>query len=143
MAGSFRKILKKPDAGILVQEMVDGGVEVVLSCLRKTDFGPVLTVGLGGMGIELFQDVAHLSLPADPAQVERALRNLKLWTLLNGFRGKPKADIAALTAAAVRFGDMFAAMPAVDEFEVNPLMVLPAGAGVLAVDALISLNTGR
>jgi succinyl-CoA synthetase beta subunit len=118
--------------------MVDGGVEVVLAGMRKTDFGPVLTVGLGGMGIELFRDVAHLALPADAAQVENALRKLKLWNLLNGFRGKPKADIAALTEAAVRFGDMFMAMPDVDEFEVNPLMVRAEGNGVVAVDALVS-----
>lgn len=138
LADSFRKTLKKPDAGILIQEMVDRGVEVVLSCLRNTDFGPVLTVGLGGMGIELFRDVVHLALPTDATQVGNALRNLKLWTLLKGFRGKPKADIAALTEAAVRFGDMFLAMPNVDEFEVNPLMVLPEGSGLVAVDALIS-----
>lgn len=140
LAASFRKTLEKPDAGILVQEMVDGGVEVVLSCLQKTDFGPVLTIGLGGMGIELFRDVAHLALPADATQVGNALQKLKLWTLLNGFRGRPKADIKALTDAAVRFGDLFMAMPDVDEFEVNPLMVLPEGKGVVAVDALVSLS---
>ena len=140
LAASFRETLGKPDAGILVQEMIDGGIEVVLSCLRQTDFGPVLTVGLGGMGIELFRDVAHLALPADATQVSNALRKLKLWTLLNGFRGRPKADIAALTSAAVRFGDMFMAMPDVEEFEVNPLMVLPEGKGVVAVDALVSLK---
>jgi len=55
-----------------------------------------------------------------------------------GFRGKPKADIAALTEAAVRFGDAFMAMPDVDEFEVNPLMVMPEGKGVVAVDSLVS-----
>ena len=138
LAASFRTTLGKPDAGILVQEIVDGGIEVVLSCLRKTDFGPVLTIGLGGMGIELFRDVAHLALPTDATQIGNALRKLKLWTLLNGFRSKPKADIAALTEAAVWFGDMFLAMLDVDEFEVNPLMVLPEGKGMVAVDALVS-----
>jgi acyl-CoA synthetase (NDP forming) len=138
-AASFRKVLNKPDAGILVQEMIDGGVEVVLSCLRKTDFGPILTVGLGGMGIELFRDVAHLALPVDERSVRNALKTLKLWALLEGFRGKPRADIEALVGAAVKFGDMFLAMPDLQEFEVNPLMVLPAGEGVSAVDALVSM----
>ena len=138
-AAAFRKILNKPDAGILVQDMIDGGVEVVLSCLRKTDFGPVLTVGLGGMGIELFRDVAHLALPADERTVRNALQRLKLWTLLEGFRGKPRADIEALVEAAIRFGNMFLVMPEVAEFEVNPLLVLPAGDGVTAVDALVSM----
>ena len=122
--------------------MVGGGVETVLSCLRNTDFGPVMTIGLGGIGIELFRDVAHLALPTDGAQLRNALRKLKLWTLLEGYRGKPRADIEALTAAAVRFGDMFLAMPEIAEFEINPLMVLPAGEGVLAVDALVALNEG-
>ncbi len=141
-ASAFREALKKPNAGILVQEMVGGGVETVLSCLRNTDFGPVMTIGLGGIGIELFRDVAHLALPTDGAQLRNALRKLKLWTLLEGYRGKPRADIEALTAAAVRFGDMFLAMPEIAEFEINPLMVLPAGEGVLAVDALVALNEG-
>ncbi len=141
-ASAFRKNLKKPDASILVQEMVGDGVETVLSCLRNTDFGPVMTIGLGGIGIELFRDVAHLALPTDRAQVGNALRKLKLWTLLGGYRGKPRADIEALTGAAVRFGNMFLAMPEVVEFEINPLMVRPAGEGVLAVDALVSLNEG-
>ena len=97
-----------------------------------------MTVGLGGMGIELFRDVAHPALPVDATQVRRALRKLKLWTLLEGFRGAPRADIDALVEAAVRFGDMFLAMPTVAEFEINPLIVMPEGGGVTAVDALVS-----
>ena len=139
-ARSFREILDDPDVGILVQEMVVGGIEVVLSCLRRTDFGPILTVGLGGIGIELFRDVAHLALPVDEGSVEEALARLKLWTLLQGYRGKPKADIGALTAAAVRFGGMFIGMHDVDEFEINPLIILPQGEGVCAVDALVTLK---
>ena len=142
-AAAFRDALKKPEAGILVQEMVQDGVEVVLSCLRDTDFGPVLTIGLGGIGIELFRDVAHLALPIDETQVRAALQKLKLATLLAGFRGKPAADIDALTAAAVRFSDLFLAMPDIAEFEINPLFVLPAGQGLRAVDALISLKPGK
>jgi len=141
-AAEFRKVLKNPDAGILVQEMVGGGVEAVLSCIRNTDFGPVMAIGLGGIGIELFRDVTYFALPVDGAQVRRALGKLKLWTLLTGFRGAPKADIDALVEAAVRFGDSFLAMPDVAEIEINPLMVLPvvlpAGQGVSAIDALVS-----
>lgn len=140
-AVAFRKALNKPDAGILVQEMVGSGVETVLSCLRNTDFGPVMTIGLGGMGIELFRDVAHLALPTDSTQVLDALRKLKLWSLLEGFRGTPRADIDALVKAAVTFGDMFLMMPEVTEFEINPLMVLPEGEGVWVVDALVSVNS--
>jgi acyl-CoA synthetase (NDP forming) len=137
-ASAFRETLGNPDAGILAQEMVGGGIETVMSCLRNTDFGPVLTLGLGGVGIELFRDVAYLALPAGQSEVRRALEKLKLWMLLQGYRGAPAADIDALVSAAVKFGDTFLAMPEVAEFEINPLMVMPANEGVVAVDALVS-----
>jgi acyl-CoA synthetase (NDP forming) len=136
-AADFRLRLNRPDLNILVQEMVSGGIEVVLSCLRKTDFGPVLSIGSGGVAIELYRDVVHLALPVSPAEVLAALGRLKLWTLLQGYRGQPRADIEALADAAVRFGDMFMATPDVTEFEINPLLVRPEGGGVVAVDALV------
>lgn len=140
LASDFRRRLEKPRAGILVQEMVGDGVEVVLSCLRQTDFGPVLSIGMGGIAIELYRDVTHLALPVSKAQVEAALRKLKLWTVLQGYRGKPPADVEALVEAAVRFGDAFLASPAVVEFEINPVIVLPRGQGLRAVDALVKAN---
>jgi hypothetical protein len=137
-AAEFRQRLAKPDMGVLVQEMVDGGVEVVLSCMRQTDFGPVISIGTGGVAIELYRDVAHLALPVSAEQVLTALRKLKLWTLLQGFRGKPAADVDALARAAVRFGDMFLASPDVSELEINPVIVGRQGEGLSAVDALVT-----
>lgn len=140
LAGQFRERMGKPLAGILVQEMVGDGVEVVLSCLRNADFGPVISIGTGGVAIELYRDVSYLALPVSEEQVLSALRKLKLWTLLEGFRGKPAADVAALARAAVRFGDMFLASPEVREFEINPVMVKKSGEGLAAVDALVTLS---
>lgn len=141
-AAAIRNILERPGTGVLVQEMSAGGVETVLSCLRGTDFGPVMTIGLGGIGIELFRDVVHTALPVDRAWLLQALSKLRLWTLLEGFRGAPRADIEALVNAAARFGDQFLAMPEVGEFEINPLLVLPQGHGVLALDALVTSAAG-
>jgi hypothetical protein len=118
--------------------MVGDGVEVVLACLRNTDFGPVISIGMGGIAIELFRDVTYLALPVCEEQVLAALRKLKLWTLLQGFRGKPMADVAALARAAVRFGDLFLASPQVQEFEINPVIVRKQGDGLAAVDALVT-----
>lgn len=141
-ANRIRMALGKPQAQVLVQEMVSGGVEVVLAVTRNADFGPVLAVGLGGVAVELFRDVAWLSLPTEPARVRAALSRLKLGTVLRGFRGKPPADADALVAAAVALGDSFVVtLPALDEMEINPLLVMPAGNGVLAVDALFKLKT--
>ncbi len=142
-ATEFRRRLGKPGAGVLVQEMVDEGVEVVLSCLRQTDFGPVISIGTGGTAIELYRDVVHLALPVSEAQVLSALRTLKLWTLLQGFRGKRPADTDALLRAAVQFGDQFLASPDVVEFEINPVIVRPQGHGLNAVDALVKITTGN
>lgn len=140
IAADFRKRLGKPNAGILVQEMVGDGIEVVLSCLRNTDFGPILSIGSGGIAIELYRDVTNLALPVTRDQVIAALGKLKLWTLLQGFRGKPPADIDALADAAVRFGDMFLATPDAQEYEINPVMVGAKGKGIRAVDALVSIK---
>ncbi|HSV83093.1 MAG TPA: acetate--CoA ligase family protein [Ramlibacter sp.] len=140
LAAQFRQRMGKPQAGILVQEMVGDGVEVVLSCLRNTDFGPVISIGMGGVAIELFRDVAYLALPVSEEQVVAALRKLKLWTLLQGFRGKPAADVATLARAAVRFGDLFLASPEVQEFEINPVIVKKQGEGLAAVDALVTVR---
>jgi acetate---CoA ligase (ADP-forming) len=140
-AADFRKRLGKPNAGVLVQEMVQGGVEVVLSCLRNSDFGPIISIGTGGIAVELYRDVTHLLLPTSPDQVIAALKKLKLWTLLQGFRGKPPADVDALVRATVQFGDMFLATPDVAEFEINPLIVKGRGEGLAAVDALVALKS--
>ena len=139
-AAQFRQQLNKPNMGVLVQEMVDDGVEVVLSCLRQTDFGPVISIGTGGVAIELYRDIAHLALPTSETQVLAALLKLKLWTLLSGFRGKPAADVNALAIAAVRFGDQFLASPDVLEFEINPVIVRAQGKGLSAVDALVTAS---
>ena len=135
-AAAFRRIIGNPGAGILVQEMVTDGVEVVLSCLRNTDFGPVLSIGSGGVAIELYRDVTYLALPVTPAQVEAALRKLRLWSLLQGFRGAPRADVHALVAAAVKFGDAMMATPDLAEAEINPVIVRAEGKGIAAVDFL-------
>ncbi len=140
-ASRLRKALNKPSAGILVQEMVTGGVEVLLSATQNPDFGPVLTIGLGGISVELFRDVAWLALPTSEAAARNAIGRLKLGTVLKGFRGQPPADIDALVQAIIAFGDQFVAtMPALLEFEINPLLVLPQGRGVIAVDALVVLK---
>jgi acetate---CoA ligase (ADP-forming) len=138
-AREFRARVGKPEMSVLVQEMISDGVEIVLSCMRQTDFGPIISIGTGGVAVELYRDMSHLALPVSADQVRDALQKLKLWTLLEGFRGKPAADIEALVQAAVRFGDMFLSATAVQEFEINPVMVKPCGQGLGAVDALVSV----
>lgn len=135
-AAEFRRILSNHDLPVLVQEMVTDGVEAVLSCLGNTDFGPVLSIGSGGVAVELYRDITYLALPATRADVERALARLKLRTVLDGFRGAPRADIEALIDAAVRFGEVILRTPGLAEAEINPVLVRPEGRGLVAVDFL-------
>ena len=133
----IRQRLNKPRASVLVQEIVQGGVEIVLSVIRTPEFGPILAIGSGGTAVELYKDVGYLALPADREQVLRVLRRLKLWTLLQGFRGRPAADIDALVDAAVQLSARVASSARIGEIEINPLFVLPKSQGVVAVDALV------
>lgn len=139
LADELRERLGNSQADVLVQEMIDEGVEVVLSCRRQTDFGPVLSIGTGGIAIELYRDITHMALPVSVDQVLTALRKLKLWTLLQGFRGRPAADVEALVQAAVGLGGMFLATPGLSELEINPIIVGRAGVGLRAVDALVGM----
>ena len=78
----------KPAAGILVQEMVGDGVEVVLSCLRQTDFGPILSIGTGGVAIELYRDITHLALPVTAEQVRDSAEEAQALDAAAGLPGQ-------------------------------------------------------
>jgi len=135
--GALRRKLPA-GAPVMLQEMVTGGIEVVLSVTRNADFGPVVGIGAGGVMIELMDEIAFLQPPFGTDAVERALRRLKLGTRLAGFRGAPPADVAALAKAAVGLAQLFlGAGERVQELELNPVFVLPAGQGVVAVDLLV------
>lgn len=137
-AAMVRQRLGKADAGVLVQEMLSGGVEAVLSIIRNPDFGPVLVIGTGGIAVELFRDIGYLALPVTREQVSALVERLKLATLLKGFRGKPAADTGALIEAALGLAARFAQCDAsLQEIELNPVFVMPGRGGVLAVDALV------
>lgn len=125
--------------GFLVEAMAPRGVEVVLGVQRDPDFGPVLMFGLGGVSVELFRDVAFATCPLGPEGARHLIGLTRASALLEGFRGQPAADVEALVAAVVRLSQ-FAAHHAgrLAEMDVNPLLVLPQGRGVLALDAVIA-----
>lgn len=129
--------------GLLVQPMASGGVaELIAGVTHDPVFGPALTVGLGGVLTELYRDASHRLLPVDTAMVGDMLRSLKAWPLLDGFRGRPIADvdaacagIAALSDAATALGKQALAL------EINPLQVRAAGQGAVALDALVLVHS--
>ena len=122
--------------GYLAEEMVQGAVAELLVGLRRDPvYGATVTLGFGGVTAELLADTVTLVLPVSDAQVEAGLRGLHLWPLLDGYRGKPKADVAAVVAVVMALQAMMQGDPAIEEIEINPLMVCPKGA--VAVDAVI------
>ena len=130
------RILSLPDAvgaDLLVEEMaLPGGVELIVAA-RTDAVVPSLVIGLGGIWTEALDDVAVVPLPASPARVEAALSGLRGAPLLQGDRGRPGVDLAALAIAASRIGELMLE-EGLSLIEVNPLIASPEG--VVAVDAL-------
>jgi acetyltransferase len=128
--------------GVVVQEMVPAeAVEVIAGLLRDPDWGPVLVFGSGGILVELLEDSALRLPPIGYADALEMIGETRVARLLQGVRGRLAADVEALAEALVRLsqlaldlGDLVAAV------DINPLMVLPAGQGVRAVDALVELE---
>jgi acetyl-CoA synthetase len=123
----------------LVEAMVEGVVaELIVGVARDAQFGPYLLIGGGGILVELMKDSRSLLLPVDRERVTRALEELKCAPLLHGFRGRPPADVGAAVDAILAIAALVEQDPAcIVELDVNPLMVLADGQGVVAADALI------
>lgn len=121
-----------------VERMIEGGVaELIVGVTRDPVLGPVMTLGSGGVLVELLADTATLLLPARRDEIEAALRSLKLFPLLDGYRGRPRADLhAGIEAIAGIAGFALAHGEAIEELEVNPLIVCEKGAWI--ADALVA-----
>jgi acyl-CoA synthetase (NDP forming) len=121
--------------GFLISEMVGPGVELIIGTRRDPLFGPLIMVGLGGVTAELFKDVAVALAPVSEFEAEKMLRRLTSFPLLDGWRGAPKADLAAARRAISAISCLAAAEPRISLIEVNPLRIMTNGA--LALDAVI------
>ena len=123
--------------GVLVEQMAKQGIETIVGARRDPQWGPVVLVGLGGIWAEALSDVRILPVGLDETEIVREIRLLRAAKLLDGMRGAPPADVAALARAVALIGAIIAARPEIAEIEVNPLTVYPEGEGALALDALI------
>jgi acetate---CoA ligase (ADP-forming) len=129
--------------GILVQEMVEDGVELILGMTYDETFGPMVVCGAGGVTVEVFKDAAVLLPPFSADEARAAIRGLKVARLLDGFRGAPPRDVDALIDCCVRFGDFVAATDGqYAAIDLNPVLVRPRGQGVRIADALMETKGG-
>jgi len=133
--------LARLSQSFLVEEMVSDGVaEVLVGITVDPVFGQLLVLGAGGVLTELLRDSVALLPPFDAGAIEAALRKLRVWQLLQGFRGRPAGDLGALIETALAC-TRYAAdnLEHLVELDMNPVIVRPQGKGAVAVDALIRL----
>ncbi len=127
--------------GCLVAEMIKGEVELIVGARADPQFGPVVLVGFGGLFVEVLGDVALALAPIGPAEAVALLRRLRLWPLLEGVRGRPPADVAAVAEIVSRVSWLAHDLgPRLVELDINPLLVGAAGKGARAADARATIT---
>jgi len=124
--------------GVLIEAMAAPGIEMVVGARRERGWGPILTVGLGGLWIEALADVRLLAADLLRDDIIAELRKLKGAALFSGHRGAPPADLDAVADCALRLGALLRADPRLVEIEINPLVVYAKGA--LALDVLMQVE---
>jgi acyl-CoA synthetase (NDP forming) len=145
LAERFFTATKIKPEGFLVQELVTNGVELILGFHNDAQLGPVILLGMGGVAAELFRDTSLRLAPISRSDALAMINELKASALLNGYRGRPIADIEALIGAMLAFSNMIVALGGkLQEAEINPLFVRPQGQGVVAADGLVVVkDNGR
>jgi acyl-CoA synthetase (NDP forming)/GNAT superfamily N-acetyltransferase len=133
----FRDELGADSVDVRVQPVLSG-VEVACGVVRDEVFGPLVRVAAGGIATEVWRDEVHLLPPIAPSDAARALRGLRIWPLLDGFRGGERVDVDALEAVIVGVGQLAVDVPEVSELDLNPLLVAPDG--VHCVDVKVNLR---
>jgi 4-hydroxybutyryl-CoA synthetase (ADP-forming) len=127
--------------GVLVQEMVTTGKETILGAKHDPIFGPLIMFGLGGIYVEILKDVVFRLAPVDQHEVRQMVNSIKTIKLLKGVRGERPSDLEALIDSLQRLSQLVTDFPEIEEFDMNPLMVLEEGRGVRTVDVRISLKS--
>jgi len=127
--------------GILVQEMIQGGSEVMVGMSQDRQFGPTIVFGLGGIFVEILKDISLRVAPLSPTDAEQMVKEIKGYPILKGVRGKRRSDIEALVDVLLRISRLAKDWEdTIAEIDINPLIVLEEGCGVKAVDALVVLK---
>jgi acetate---CoA ligase (ADP-forming) len=132
---AWRSLAVRLGPNVLVQETAPAGVEIFLGLTVDPQWGPLITIGLGGIFVEILRDVVTLVPPVDAQLALKSLRQLQGFAVLNGARGRKPVDLSALAEVIASFSGMAAALgPALAEMDINPIIAGPHGA--IAVDAL-------
>ena len=125
-------------AGVSVQEMAKQGTEVIVGMTTDPQFGPVMMFGLGGIMVEVLKDVSFRLIPLEAKDADQMMAEIKGRPILDGVRGQPPADLAALRSTILKVSEFVEKHPEVRELDLNPVFAYPDGA--LAVDARIVIS---
>jgi acetyltransferase len=148
VAEAFRRVTELPRAsqpeaqiqGAVVQEQISDGLEVIVGVVRDEQFGPLVMFGSGGVEVEGLKDVAFALAPLTREEAEEMIDQTWAGRRLRGFRHQPPGDREAVVDVIRRIGQLAVDFPVVTEAEVNPLRVLEAGRGAVALDARIRIR---
>ena len=134
---AFARELGRDDVPVIVQPVVDG-VEVALGVVRDPGFGPLVMVAAGGIATGILEDRAFLLPPFTERDATRAIRSLRIWPLLDGYRGSPRTDIEGLADLLVTLGQLSIDVPEIAELDFNPVMC--TASDVVLVDVKVRLE---
>ncbi len=129
--------------GVLVQRLVRGGVECLVGLTRDPAYGPLIAFGLGGVLVELMRDVGFRIPPLSDRAAAELVRSIRGFPLLDGYRGAPPADLAAVEDLVLRISALAEACPRVEELDLNPVKVMGPGEGCVTVDARVRIGPTR
>ena len=126
--------------GIVVQEMIQGGKEVILGITNDIQFGPMIMFGLGGIYVEVLKDVSFRIVPVSVEEADAMIREIRSFPLLRGVRGESPADLIAIRKSILLLSQMALDFPEIIEADINPLLIRPQGKGAIAVDARFTIQ---
>jgi acetyl coenzyme A synthetase (ADP forming)-like protein len=126
--------------GVMIQEMISGGKEVIIGITRDTQFGHMIMFGLGGIYVEVLKDVSFRIVPLSKEDAYEMIRETKVFPLLRGVRGEAEADTEAIENSLLILSQMALDFPQIIEAEINPLLVKKRGEGVVAIDARFTIG---
>jgi acetate---CoA ligase (ADP-forming) len=130
----------RPLEHVLLQREVPGGLEALVGVVNDPTFGPLVVCGLGGVQVELLRDASFRMPPVTDVDASEMIDRLRMKALLDGYRGAPPADRAALALLVQRVSALVEVVPELRELDLNPVKVLGRGEGVVVVDARVRLG---
>ena len=126
--------------GVLIQEMVPKGKEIIMGITKDPQFGHMIMFGLGGIYVEVLKDISFRIVPLSQEDAHEMVRETKTFPLLRGVRGEAEADIEAIEKSLLVLSQMAVDFPQIIEADINPLLVQQRGQGVVAIDARFTIG---